>query len=178
MVNSKLDSKGLNFKPLRGIAPSSRKELLNKVNISFSELGTACKYIKKMVDVKTQFMRYMDASSWEVAECKYPEYTKKERLETFLDLPFKGDTIPPLFVAYCKQAKCSAIACIQDSPDISEDCSIIQVQSLSVVLHKREVLQLEDKDFLSSPRAPYNGIDLTILDPPKVLTRCTTFASL
>lgn len=81
LINSKLDCKGVNFKPLRGLAVKTRKELLVKVNdgeLSFPELSASCKYIKKMADVKTQFMRYLNLSSWELAEEKYPEHTKKK----------------------------------------------------------------------------------------------------
>ena len=118
LIHSKLDCKGVNFKPLRGLTPVTRKELLVNVRdgkLSFPELCTSCKYIKKMTEVKTQFMRYLNLSSWEVAEKTYPEHTKKEKLEPFLEMSFKNDAIPPLFLASCKPAICSRISPMQET---------------------------------------------------------------
>lgn len=129
LINSKLDCKGVNFKPLRGLASKSRKELLLKVRnhqLSFPELSTSCKYIKKMTDVKTQFMRYLNVSSWELAEETYPAHTKEEKLQPFLEMSFKNDTLPPLFQAFCKQAKCSTISPQESTqPDCSSSDNMV-----------------------------------------------------
>lgn len=147
LINSKLDCKGVNFKPLRGISPKTRRELLTKVrecDISFSELASSCKYIKKMDDVKAQFMRYLNIPSWEVAEKTYPEHTKKEKLEPFLEMSFKNDSIPPIFLAFCKQAKCHNLSA---TPDVSttdhnssgSSTTLLQAGKSSFLLLKRDV---------------------------------------
>ena len=179
LINSKLDCKGVNFKPLRGLSQKTRKELLRKVSdcdISFSELASTCKYTKKMENVKAQFLRYLNIPSWEQAKEKYPEHTKKERLEPFLEMTFKNDTIPPLFIAFCKQAKCHNLSVTPDASLTSQpegqnssgSCTLSQTGKPSFVLLKQDVLHLEDKDLVSSSAAhSCNGFSLTIVDPPK-----------
>lgn len=174
IVNSKLDCKGVNFKPLRGVVPSTRKELLTKVRngeLSFSELNQSCKYVKKMADVQTQFMRYLNVSTWEQAEEMCPEYTKKEKLQPFLDMNFKDDSIPPVFLAFCKQAKCSTLSSVEDTSgdDPSEGNLFLQAGKSAAIILKYDVLQLGDKDLLSSTSIhSCTGFSLTIVDPPSV----------
>ena len=174
LINSKLDCKGVNFKPLRGVAAQTRKELLVKVrdgDLSFSELSRSCKYVKNMADVKKQFMKYMSISSWEQAEEKYPKHTKKEKLEPFLGMSFKNDTMPTLFLAYCKQAKCSTF--LEGSASAyhnsSDDVSVLQVGKSAAIILRCNILELEDKDMMSSTSAhSCNGFSLSIVDPPPV----------
>ena len=179
LIHSKLDCKGVNFKPLRGLLAKTRKELLEKIRdtqLSFTELCVSCKYMKKMATVKTQFMRYLNISSWEMAEEIYPHHTKKEKLEPFLDMSFKDNNMPPLFQAFCRQAKCSTISPTrtQDSSPAELDSnssgnSALRAGNSSAVFLRCDVLQLEDKALISStsPRS-CNGFSLTIVDPPKV----------
>lgn len=178
LVNSKLDCKGVNFKPLRGLAPKIRKDLLQKVcdgEMSFSELGSSCKYIKQMTEVKTNFMRYLDISeSWEQAEEKYPEHTKKEKLEPFLEMSFKNNVMPPTFIAFCKQAKCCSLTSTQAGPSTDNSYSsngnnVLQAGTSSLLLLKHDVLQMEDNLLMTSTSThSCNGFSLTIVDPPKV----------
>lgn len=164
MINSKLDCKGINFKPLRGISASARKELLTKVHqreLSFSELAKSCKYMKNMIEIKSHFMRYLNLSSWKIAEEKYPEHTKTEKLEAFLGMQFKDDQTPASFAAFCKHAKCYElqVACPESS-----SC-YIKVDKCTSVIVNDNVLQLEDKKLLSSIN---QGIKVTVIDTPKV----------
>lgn len=175
MVNSKLDCKGVNFKPLRGIPAATRKNLLTQLRdkeISFPELSSSCKRTKKMEEVKKHFLKYLHLDSWEVAIEKYPAYTKKERMEAFIDLDFKKDITPSAFVAYCKQAKCSILS--QESP--SDDCIRLGNLNSSAILLNYNVLQVEDKDLVSAASSSScHGFNLTILDTPEVLLNIHTY---
>ena len=173
LISSKLDCKGVNFKPLCGISPSTRKMLLTQVrnkDISFSELNTQCKYIKKMDDIKANFMKYLNVHSWEVAREKFPEHTKKEKLEAFMDMTFKKDSMPPLFVSFCKQAKCSSMSLAREGTSLQKsDSSLVEVGMSSAVLLRQDVLQMQDKDLMAASSSfSCNGFSLTILHPPEV----------
>ena len=83
----------MRFKPLRAIAPVTRSELdlLMKVRVkefSFKELEEECKYIKRLTEVQTNFVSYLNMESWEEAIKKYPSFTSKEKLELFFGLTF------------------------------------------------------------------------------------------
>ena len=164
MAISKLDCKGVNFKPLRNIDEKTRKNLLSRVcdrNLCFAELGAQCKYVKQLTEIRKKFVQYVGVSSWEAAKETYPDFTRTEKLEAFKDMSFKGKTMPPPFVAYCKQAKQSIL---QGPPqDSSGDCTTLSVGAQTAVLQRRDVLEMTDRDLLL-----HSGLDLTILDPPKV----------
>lgn len=177
LINSKLDCKGVNFKPCRGLGSKMRKELLEKIRdgeLSFFELNASCKYIKKMTNVKTNFMRYMNISSWELAKETYPDHTTKEKLEPFMEMSFKDNNMPPLFQAFCKQAKCSTISPMQEAssaPDhhSPQNSALLKAGNTVALVLRHDVLQLEDKVLLSSASLhSCNGFSLTIVDPPKV----------
>lgn len=75
LVVSKFDCKGVNFNPLRGVAPQEEGAACD-CELLFAELNTSCKYIK-MTDVRTHFMRYVLGSKQK--KCK-------EKLEPFMEL--------------------------------------------------------------------------------------------
>ena len=181
---SKLDCKGGYFKPLRGMDPIARRELLQQVldgGMSFSELASACKYAKKMRDVQLTFMSYLDIPSREVAQDKYPDYTKKERLEPFLTSSFKKDSIPPSFVAFCQLAKQSlAQSCDSSNSTDSSELKIVTVGKATALLLSKDVCEIETEQLLSSMRSHgFCGFNLAIIDPPKVhyiiFKRCVYF---
>ena len=74
--------------------------------MSFRKLASASRYAKER-NTQVSFMSYLDihALLCEVVQDKYPDYTKKERLEPFLTLSFKKESILPPFVAFCQLAK-------------------------------------------------------------------------
>jgi hypothetical protein len=173
LMHSKLDCKGVNFKPFRGLGSITRKDLLEKVrdgDLSFSELGTSSKYIKKMANVKTQFMRYLNLTSWEMAEEMYPEHTKKENMEPFMDMSFKDNNIPTLFQAFCKQAKCSTFSrTTEDATPYSNSSALLRAGNSAALVLSYDVLQLDDKELMSSTSLhSCNGFSLTVVDPPMV----------
>ena len=91
---SKIDCKGVHFKPLRAIAPVTRSELdlLMKVRVkkfSFKELEE---------EAQTNFVSYLNMESWEEAIKKNPSFTSKEKLEPFFGLTFRPGKMPPSFV--------------------------------------------------------------------------------
>jgi hypothetical protein len=64
---AKIDCKGVHYKPLRGIAPQTRTELLGNVRdkeMSFKELERECRYIKRMKEVRDAFMSYLNIETW------------------------------------------------------------------------------------------------------------------
>ena len=170
---SKLDCKGGYYKPLRGIDPSTRKELLQQVSdgeMSFGELASSCKYAKKMRDIQVSFMRYLDLPSWEVAMRKYPEYTKKERLEPFLNSSFKKDSVSPSFVSFCQLAKQSLVSCA-DISSPNDDFKQVSVGKTTALLLQKDILGVETDQLLSVLRSHgFCGFHLTIIDPPKVFS--------
>lgn len=86
LVNCRLDCKGFNFKPLRGVVQSERKIILEKISneeLSFIEMAESCKRLKQLTEVKSHFMRYLNIKSWEVAEEKYPQHSGEANLVPF-----------------------------------------------------------------------------------------------
>ena len=94
----------MHFKPLRAIAPVTRSELYRSTDegscqeFSFKELEEECKYIKRLTEVQTNFVSYLNMESWEEAIKNYSSFTSKEKLEPFFGLTFRPGKMPPSFV--------------------------------------------------------------------------------
>ena len=65
---------------------------------SFKELEEECKYIKRLTEVQTNFVSYLNMESWEEAIKNYSSFTSKEKLEPFFGLTFRPGKMPPSFV--------------------------------------------------------------------------------
>ena len=114
-------------------------------------------------------MQYLNLQSWEAAESRYPNHTRKERLEPFLEFAtFKKDSLPPSFIAYCQQAKQQELA--QQSKPQDMD-NTVKVGDVTATVLTYNALCVETSDILSSVQQPglgFTGINLTLLDPPEV----------
>ena len=173
---AKIDCKGVNFKPLRGVSCEERKELLMKVRdgeLSFSEMGETCRYTKKMNVVRNNFISYLNLDSWEEAMEKFPNFTSKERLEPFFDLQFKQGKMPPSFVSFCQQAKRSSVneeaGTATSALKPRDDCLMVSVDKNFGVLLQKNVLTINTKEILDTfGDVGCTGLHLTILDPPEV----------
>lgn len=171
---AKLDCKGSYFKPLRGLDEDARRDLLSQLfgeEISFQELAASCKYAKQMRNVQSSFMKYLDIPSWEIAVQKYPEHTTSERLEPFLDLSFKADSMPPSFVSFCRHAKQTVESSVAGTSSLESRDSqkTVHVGNVLASILKKDVLTVGTQDLLSSVTYPnFCGLNLTILDPPMV----------
>lgn len=171
----RIDCKGSYFKSLRGMAEDARKQVLDQVKnaeISLTELSSRCKYIKKMAEIQSSFMTIMDTPTWEAAQEAYPEHTKKERLEPFLDKVFKKNEIPPAFTEFCRQAKVQQLQ-VTDNTGTPSDVSKgsddrVVIGNVSATIIKVDTLSIETKDILSLNIPRFTGLNLTVLDPPKV----------
>ena len=63
------------------------------------------RYAKEMREVKAAFMSYHQLPTWDKAVEEFPDHTKKERLEPFVDLVFKKNNVPPAFLSFCQHSK-------------------------------------------------------------------------
>lgn len=177
---STLDCKGVNFKPIRGIDISSRKGFLSKVanqEISFSELSVLCREHKRIQEVKQNFMKYHNLSSWDAAQEKYPVFTRPERLKPFVGMQFKQG-FPPSFVTYCQQAKRSLPVKGADSLQQPPAAGILQVSVKDNAAHifSIDAIDVDSNTFLSTiiqNTTPFTGISLSIVTRDKVIALTT-----
>lgn len=181
----KLDLKGVNFKPLRGLELEERKALLMQLEskeISFVELATICRNKKRLKEVQQQFMMYLNLKSWQEAKIEYPEHSKDELLKPFMGLSFKKGNLPPCFTAFCQQAKqlnlatsSSGTSTLDSATNLETSNGLHQISIMKdkkALVMKANVLQLDTKEFLSSIRRAtlqFTGMTLTIIDPPEVI---------
>ena len=139
--------------------------------LSISELSTTCKKYKKMTEIQISFMRYLDLQSWEAATSRYPEHTRRERLEPFLEVCFKKDTLLPSFIAFCQQAKQHQLAQQSSQQHDRDGSDTVMVGDVLASVFKFDSLHVETNDILSCLQQPglcFTGINLTVLDPPEV----------
>ena len=167
----KLDCKGLYFKPLRGIEPTTRSKFLQQLSqkiISFTELAALCRKHKQVEEVKKQFQNYLNLSSWEEATKRYKDYTTEEKLKPYLGLPFEQGSMPPSFASFCEQAKkmCNARLKSVQEGTAAEEIACIKVQASTILIAKNSIDEVAAG--FSSAVVQSGGIALTIIDPPKV----------
>ena len=164
---AKIDCKGSYFKPLRGLDKINRKKLLEQLinkEISFQELAASSKYAKKMRDVKQAFMKCLNIPTWEKVIEDYPEHSKDERLEPFLDLNFKKDDFPSTFVSFCRHAQT-----FKQSDKVGDySGETIQFDDAIALLTSLDILEANTQEMLASVGSSFSGFNLTIIDPPEV----------
>ena len=81
-----LDLKDSNFRCLRGIETSGVNRLLSEVKdceLSLRELSIECISIKQLQKVQATFVKGTNATSWEDAQHKFPQYATASQLEPF-----------------------------------------------------------------------------------------------
>ena len=104
--DTKLDCRGSNFKGLRNLDTPCVTNLLSQLKtgeLPFMSLNCRCKEIKKLRQLKAEFVRLVGGSSWEQAKEEHPDFASNEKLQQkFLALPFTKDM--PAMVAYCQKA--------------------------------------------------------------------------
>lgn len=104
-IASKMDCRGSNFKGLRNLNLPTVSALLDRIdnrNLALTRLSGECKDIKKLRQLKAEFVRQVGVGSWEQA-AEYPAFATEEELrQKFLSLPFEKDM--PAMVGYCQRA--------------------------------------------------------------------------
>ena len=102
----KLDCRGSNFKGLRNLDNHIVTDILKKMankDIPFTTIGSYCKEIKNMRQLKEEFTWLVGASSWENAQELYPEFASESVLERkFKGIPFTKDM--PAMTNFCQKA--------------------------------------------------------------------------
>ena len=86
-LGSKIDLKGNNFKPMRGLEVDVLKDMLLRVQnkeISIGEMSKEAKMIKQLKEVQKSFVQKTGALTWEQAQADYPEFTTAEALDEFV----------------------------------------------------------------------------------------------
>ena len=174
---AKIDCKGSYFKPLRGLDETNRIELLDKVigkEISFKEVAEMSRYAKKMREVKAAFMSYHQLPTWNKAVEKFPDHTKKERLETFMDLVFKKNNIPPAFLSFCQHSKqCKMKPRDGGGGEVIKFNDVVATMSCLNVLSEDTTTE----KVLGTLSTSFVGFHLTLLDPPEVHMLLLTWIS-
>ena len=104
--DTKLDCRGSNFKGLRNLDMGCISDLLIQIKqgeLPFMSLNNKCKEIKKLRQLKAEFVRLVGVSSWEQAQDEHPDFASEEKLRLkFLALPFTKDM--PAMIGYCQKA--------------------------------------------------------------------------
>ena len=87
-IGKKLDLKGCNFKPLRGLdvpTINSLLERLTREELSIAEMTRECRKIKILRDLQKAFIEETGVQTWEEAEDKFPEFAAAESLDQFIE---------------------------------------------------------------------------------------------
>jgi hypothetical protein len=79
----KLDLKGCNFKPMRGIETSTIMLMTEELRIA--EMTTECRKVKALKELQKAFVEETGVKSWEEAEEKLPEFANAEALDQFIE---------------------------------------------------------------------------------------------
>lgn len=86
-LGQKLDLKGNNFKPLRGLEIEVVNNLLSSVEskeTSIGEMAKQAKKIKNLKEIQKKFMELTGVATWAEAEEKFPTFTTAEALDEFV----------------------------------------------------------------------------------------------
>lgn len=84
----KLDLKGCNFKPMRGLPESAVTSLLRQLSegeISIAEMGRECKKVKRLRELQKALMEQTGVKTWDEATEKFPNFANAEALDQFVD---------------------------------------------------------------------------------------------
>ena len=87
-MGKKLDLKGCNFKPMRGLDMStitSLLEQLTKEELSIPEMAKECRKMKTLRDLQKAFVQETGVKIWEEAEEKFPDFANAEALDQFIE---------------------------------------------------------------------------------------------
>ena len=86
-LGQKIDLKGNNFKPLRGLEIEVVNKLLSSVEskeISIGEMAKQAKKIKNLKEVQKKFIELTGVTTWEEAQALFPIFTTAEALDEFV----------------------------------------------------------------------------------------------
>ena len=87
-VGKKLDLKGCNFKPMRGLDMSTITSLLERLTekeMSIAEMTKECRKMKTLRDLQKAFVEQTGVKAWEEAVEKFPEFASAEALDQFIE---------------------------------------------------------------------------------------------
>ena len=87
-VGKKLDLKGCNFKPMRGLDMSTIASLMERMTekeLSIAEMTKECKKRKILRELQKAFVDETGVKTWEEAEEKFPEFASAEGLDQFIE---------------------------------------------------------------------------------------------
>ena len=87
-MGKKLDLKGCNFKPMRGLDMStiaSQLEQLTKEELSIPEMAKECRKMKTLRDLQKAFVQETGVKTWEEAEEKFSDFANAEALDQFIE---------------------------------------------------------------------------------------------
>ena len=66
------------------------KNILNK-KLPLRELNKVCKEKKRMLTLKSVYLKEIQEKTWDAATEKYPHFSTEENLQQFLSLPYIKD---------------------------------------------------------------------------------------
>ena len=87
-VGNKLDLKGCNFKPLRGLdmpTITSLLERLTKEELNIQEMAKECRKMKTLRDLQKAFIQETGLKTWDEAVEKFPDFASAEALDQFIE---------------------------------------------------------------------------------------------
>jgi hypothetical protein len=87
-VGKKLDLKGCNFKPMRGLEMSTITSLMKQMmekELSIAEMTRKCRKMKTLRELQKAFVEETGVKTWEEAEEKFPEFANAEALDQFIE---------------------------------------------------------------------------------------------
>lgn len=87
-MGKKLDLKGSNFKPMRGLDISTVTSLLEQLTreeLSIPEMAKECKKVKSLRELQKAFIDETGVKTWKEAEEKFPSFASAEALGQFIE---------------------------------------------------------------------------------------------
>lgn len=171
-LGKKLDLKGCNFKPIRGLDASTIKSLLERLTkqeLSIPEMTKEFRKMKTLRDLQKAFVVGTGVKTWEEAEMKFPDYTNAEALDQFIEENPKKAITSNRFKAFCRGALHSleANAVVVVSP---VEGSFQHERATAFELPNLTISYSSINTLCSHTKTPFKGLTLTILHMQHIKT--------
>ena len=170
-LGKKLDLKGCNFKPMRGLDAITIKSLLDRLTkqeLSISEMTKECRKMKRLRDLQKAFIEETGQKTWQEAERKFPDYANAEALDQFIEENPKKAITSNRFKAFCRGALHSLEAnAVVVSP---VDGSFQHERATAFVLPNLSISYSSITSLCSLSKTPFKGLTLTILHMQDIKT--------
>ena len=134
------------------------KDILNE-KLPLRELNKVCKEKKRMLTLKSIYLKEIQEKTWDAAIEKYPQYTTEQNLQQFLALPYIKDKktgVHPSLKQFCQKVVKSNL-----QQTTTSRITIVTKGESTIALGKQDVNELAYIE-LTSAAPNYSSFYITI----------------